>query len=200
MKKSKLLIFILSMLFLCSFTVRDSIIVEQVTSDYPIVVRYNNKGICFRIHYPVVYRVKNLSEKKYKIFKVNYFYGNSKYSYSLYKEWCPVFVKQERDNKIIDAREKGRIIIDSLQTRDFIIQTAHSILEKDTFQSIIRPYINFHNKGDTLHLKNIKEIKKKYFNVLNSFLGNDSIMFWIEPLGEHKSGKAYILPIKIKLQ
>lgn len=186
------------MLFLCSFTVRDSIIVEQIASDHPIVIRYNDQGICFRIHYPIVFRVKNLSVKKYKIFKVNYFYGNSKYSYSLYKEWCPVFVKQERENKIIDARERGRIIIDSLQTRDFIIQTAHSIPESDTFQSIICPYVNLKSDKDTLHFKSIKEIKNKYSNVLDSFLENDSAMFWIEPLGKHKSGKAYILPIKIK--
>lgn len=85
------------MLFLYSFTVKDSIVIEQIASDYPIIVRYNNKGICFRIHYPVVFRVKNLSGKKYKLFKVNYFYGNSKYSYSLYKEWCPVLLsKRER--------------------------------------------------------------------------------------------------------
>ena len=186
------------MLFLCSFTVRDSIIVEQIASDYPIIVRYNNKGICFRIHYPIVFRVKNLSGKKYKIFKANYFYGNSKYSYSLYNEWYPVFVKQERENKIIDAHERGRIIIDSLQTRDFIIQTAHSIPKGDSFQSIICPYINFRNIGDTLHLESIKEARNKYSNMLNSSLGNDSVMFWIEPLGKHKSGKAYILPIKIK--
>lgn len=187
------------MLFLYSFTVKDSIVIEQIASDYPIIVRYNNKGICFRIHYPVVFRVKNLSGKKYKLFKVNYFYGNSKYSYSLYKEWCPVFVKQERENKIIDARERGRIIIDSLQTRNFIIQTAHSIPERDIFQSIIYPYINLKNKTDTLHLKNIQEIKNKHSNLLDSSLGNDSVMFWIEPLGKHKSGKAYILPIKTKL-
>ena len=108
---------------------------EQVASDYPILVRKSNNGI-YRISYPLVYRIHNSSTKRYRI-RVNYYYGNPTYSYSLESEWSPVFILRNFNNRIIRATERGRLIIEGLETKEYIVYPGHGVPEEDSLRCLL---------------------------------------------------------------
>lgn len=176
MKKISPVILIILVILFCSFnSIGDSIKVEQVASDYPILVRKSNNGI-FRISYPLVYRIHNSSTKRYRI-RVNYYYGNPPYSYSLTSEWSPVIVLRNFNNEIV----RERMIIEGLETKEYIVYPGHSVPKEDSLQCLLETYFNKNDslpcpyKMDTLYYKNalkmgkLSDFRKAHPDVVNDF-------------------------------
>lgn len=207
MKKFGYIILLILIMPLCSFrSIGDSIKVEQVASDYPIIVRKSNNGI-YRISYPLVYRIHNSSAKRYKI-RVDYYYGNPPYSYSLASEWSPVFVMRNVNNEIVRATERGRLIIEGLETKEYIVYPGHSVPKEGSLQCLLEAYINKSNSlpcpyktdtvyyGNTLKMGKLSDFRKAHPDVVNAFLGKDSVVFGFYPLWEKVKPKVYTLPVE----
>lgn len=63
----------------------------------------------------------------------------------------------------------------------FVFHTGHSIRYEDSIlQSVFRPFISqIKNTGkDTLHIGTIQEFKKKYPEIINLLLQDDSVQFF----------------------
>lgn len=208
MKKISPAILIIFVILFCSFNpIEDSIKVEQAASDYPILVRKSNNGI-YRISYPLVYRIHNSSTKKYRI-RVNYYYGNPPYSYSLVNEWSPVFVLRNFNNEIVRATERGRLIIEGLETKEYIVYPSHNVPKEDSLQCLLETYFNKNDflpcpyKIDTMYYGNVRKMgklsdfRKVHPDVINDFLGKDSVKFGFYLLWEKVLPEVYVLPVKI---
>ena len=210
MKKSGYIILLISVMPLCSFhSAGDSIKVEQVASDYPIIVKSNHNVGFFRIYYPLVYRIHNPSTKRYS-FKVDYYYGNPPYSYSLTSEWSPIiFVQRNVNNEIVGARERGRLLIGSLETKEYIVYPGHTIPKGDSLQHLLETYINEHDTlpcpykidtafyGNSLKMGKLSDFRRAHPDVVDAFLGKDSVVFIFSPFREEGKPEACVLPVKM---
>ena len=209
MKKISPAILIILVVLFCSFnSIGDSIKVEQVPSDYPIFVRKSNNGI-YRISYPLVYRIHNSSTKRYRI-RVNYYYGNPTYSYSLESEWSPVFILRNFNNEIVRATERGRLIIEGLETKEYIVYPGHGVPEEDSLRCLLETYFNKNDSlpcpykiVDTVYFRNarkmgkLSDFRKAHPDIINDFLGKDSVKFGFYLLWEKVLPEVYVLPVKI---
>mgnify|MGYP000417650398 CR=1 FL=1 len=60
-------------------------------------------------------------------------------------------------------------------------------------------FLNLKTTGkDTLHIGTIQEFKKKYPEIINLLLQDDSIQFWIYTPWSKDNGNHFILPIEQK--
>lgn len=211
MKKLGHIILLIFVIPLCSFnSIEDSVKVAQIASDYPIIVRSNRDDGFFRISYPLVYRIHNSSTKIYTI-RVRYYYGNPSYSFTLKDEWWSALVERNVNNEIISAYERGRLIIEGLETKEYIVYTGHTVPKKDSLQCLLETYINQKDSllcpykidiasyGNSIksNLGKISDFKKAYPDVVDAFLGKDSVMFGFFPFWEEGESNEYILPVKI---
>lgn len=197
-----LLIFI--SITLCSFQIKnDTVVVKQVASDLPVIIRYDSiKDYIFRIQFPLVFRICNISDSNKQIGQIAYYYQDIKYALSYEQGWnYNVRVNRMRKGELLSPYSKGRIVIDSLATENFVFQTGHSIRYEDTIlQSIFRPLIPIIKESgkDTLHIGTIQTFKEKYPEIINILLQNDSIQFWIYTPWSDDKGIHFILPVEQK--
>lgn len=199
---------ILFILFICtilsSFQIKnDTVIVEQVESELPIIIRYDSvKNYIFRIQFPLVYRMCNISESNKQISQIAYYYKDIKYALSYEYGWnYNVRINRMEKGELVSPYRRGRIIIDSLATEKFVFYTGHSIRYEDIkLQSIFCPFIPIlkDSHKDTLHIGTIKLFKEKYPQIINTLLQNDSIKFWINTPWSDEEGIRFVSPIKQK--
>ena len=112
-----------------------------------------------------------------------------------------LLINKEKNGELLTPYRRGRIVIDSLSNENFVFHTGHSIRYEDSIlQSVFRPFISqFKNTGkDTLHIGTIQEFKKKYPEIINLLLQDDSIQFWIYTPWSKDNGNHFILPIEQK--
>ena len=61
---------------LCSFRIKnDTVVVEQVESDLPIIIRYDSvRDYIFRVQFPLTFRICNISGRNKQICQIAYYY------------------------------------------------------------------------------------------------------------------------------
>lgn len=188
----------------CSFQIKnDAVIIEQVESDLPIIIRYDSvKDYIFRIQFPLVYRIRNISDHNKQIGQIAYYYKDIKYALSYEYGWnYNVRINRIEKGELVSPYRKGRIMIDSLATEYFVFQTGHSIRYEDTtLQSLFRPFIPTLKEShkDTLHISTIRVFKEKYPQIIHTLLQNDSIQFWIYTPWSDEKGMHFIRPVELK--
>ena len=132
----------------------------------------------------------------------SYYYKDIKYALSYEQGWnYNLLVNKEKNGELLTPYRRGRIVIDSLSNEIFVFHTGHSIRYEDSIlQSVFRPFISqIKNTGkDTLHIGTIQEFKKKYPEIINLLLQDDSVQFWIYTPWSKDNGNHFILPIEQK--
>ena len=112
---------------------------------------------------------------------ISYYYKDIKYALSYEQGWnYNLLVNKEKNGELLTPYRRGRIVIDSLSNEIFVFHTGHSIRYEDSIlQSVFRPFISqIKNTGkDTLHIGTIQEFKKKYPEIINLLLQDDSVQF-----------------------
>ena len=196
--------FVFSGIILSSFQYNaNSVLVEQIESNFPIVIRYDSiKDYIFRIQFPLMFKVCNMSNNSKQMGHISYYYKDIKYALSYEQGWnYNLLINKEKNGEHLTPYRRGRIVIDSLSNENFVFHTGHSIRYEDSIlQSVFRPFISqFKNTGkDTLHIGTIQEFKKKYPEIINLLLQDDSIQFWIYTPWSKDNGNHFILPIEQK--
>ena len=196
--------FVFSGIILSSFQYNaNSVLVEQIESNFPIVIRYDSiKDYIFRIQFPLMFKVCNMSNNSKHMGHISYYYKDIKYALSYEQGWnYNLLINKEKNGELLTPYRRGRIVIDSLSNENFVFHTGHSIRYEDSIlQSVFRPFISqIKNTGkDTLHIGTIQEFKKKYPEIINLLLQDDSIQFWIYTPWSKDNGNHFILPIEQK--
>lgn len=189
---------------LCSFRIKnDTVIVNQVESTLPIIIRYDSiKDYIFRIQFPLVFKICNMSGNNKQIGQIAYYYKDIKYALSYEQGWnYNVRVNRMEKEELLSPYRRGRIMVDSLATEYFVFQTGHSIRYEDTtLQAVFRSFIPIMKESgkDTLHIGTIRVFKEKYPEIIETLLQNDSIQFWIYTPWSDDKGVHFILPIEQK--
>lgn len=165
-------VFVFSGIILSSFQYNaNSVLVEQIESNFPIVIRYDSiKDYIFRIQFPLMFKVCNMSNNSKQMGHISYYYKDIKYALSYEQGWnYNLLINKEKNGELLTPYRRGRIVIDSLSNENFVFHTGHSIRYEDSIlQSVFRPFISqFKNTGkDTLHIGTIQEFKKNILKLL----------------------------------
>lgn len=189
---------------LCSFQVKNDIVtVKQVESDLPVIIRYDSiKNYIFRIQFPLVFKICNMSDDKKQMGHIAYYYKNIEYALSYEQGWnYNVLIHRMEKGELLSPYQKGRIMIDSLETENLVFQTGHSIRYEDTaLQTVFGSFIPIMKESgkDTLHIGTIRALKEKYPEMTETLLGNDSIQFWIYTPWSDDKGIHFVLPVEQK--
>ncbi|WP_425886044.1 hypothetical protein ACPYIV_05490 [Parabacteroides sp. ASD2025] len=189
---------------LCSFRIKnDTVVVEQVESDLPIIIRYDSvRDYIFRVQFPLTFRICNISGRNKQICQIAYYYKDINHALSYEQGWnYNVRINRIKKGELLSPYKRGRIMIDSLTTENFVFQTGHSIRYEDTtLQSVFRSFIPAIKQSgkDTLHISTIRAFKEKYPEIIKTLLQNDSIKFWIYTPWSDDKGIHFILPVEQK--
>ena len=171
--------FVFSGIILSSFQHKTNLVlVEQIESNFPIVIRYDSiKDYIFRIQFPLMFKVCNISNSNKQMGHISYYYKDIKYALSYEQGWnYNLLVNKEKNGELLTPYRRGRIVIDSLSNEIFVFHTGHSIRYEDSIlQSVFRPFISqIKNTGKILCIsvlfknlrKNILKLLIYYFKMI----------------------------------
>ena len=175
----KILITLSTILILCGCVSSDKININQISSEYPIVLkkgRNSNKITAVKI--PLVFEVSKKSFKKVQLANEGYWYNNKYFKRNTWGASVTTF--HVKNNTL-----KENIYLQNINFRKkvLIAYTSHRprYAEGDELSIFFKPYLEKMEREnkDPLHIESISILKSRSPNIIENFLYGDSILFRI---------------------
>lgn len=181
-------------LFSCSSNRR--LIVEQVNSDYPIIlVKGKNSNKIATIRFPLVYNIsKTSSGNDVKIGSLSYLYNSCLSEKATWMAGAILYRPQNNELKPTKGLQKI-----NLTKEEFVVYTRHYISYdiNDDLGQFFQPYYDYMNENhkDTLHIECLQQLKNREPNLVNAFLQGDSLLLRVY---YNKNLIPYVVPVQVK--
>lgn len=181
-------------LFSCSSNRR--LIVEQVNSDYPIIlVKGKNSNKIATIRFPLVYNIsKTSSGNDVKIGSLSYLYNSCLSEKATWMAGAILYSSQNNELKPTKGLQKI-----NLTKEEFVVYTRHYISYdiNDDLGQFFQPYYDYMNENhkDTLHIESLQQLKNREPNIVNAFLQGDSLLFRVY---YNNNLIPYVVPVQVK--
>jgi uncharacterized protein YqgQ len=162
---------IILILFLSCKTAKQTVDVNQLNTNYPIILYLNQEyKEIVRIKFPIKIKLTNNLISKKSFSSVNY-------KYHPYEKGIGVPLYIEKDNKLIRVKQSQKKEIVSKEIKEYIIYTRHRIDTSKSMQKNFDTYINemIVKNQDTLVIGTIDSFKKEYPQLLKLLTYKDSI-------------------------
>ncbi|NDV65219.1 hypothetical protein [Bacteroides sp. 224] len=208
--KIKLILFsIICLLSSCRFTksLSETVFVEQTYSKYPVIIRADlDDNKVFSVNFPFVFKFKNSSPVKRKIYSINYYYCKEcRKQYMVARgNWnaASLLYEKIKDSLVrIKPHYKNYRAIAAPEIQEIIVYPSHEIDQSDIVQSELKEYVEQMKKRgkiqgkDTLSIGSFSEFKEKHPELTKTLLEGDSIKFKISGT-DNKMDTLVVLPIK----
>lgn len=167
-----LLIFLVFISLTSCKTIKETIRIEQLSTELPVVLKYDNKNkTIWSIRIPIKIKLTNSSFKSRKFSRINYLYnpeenwGNSPTIYLV------------NNSKLSKVNKSNIYNINGYSSKEYILYTQHFIDTIKYSSTYFKDYIYKikANNNDTLAVKSIKEFKNKHSKLVKYLLENNFI-------------------------
>lgn len=192
--KKNIAIFILLLLFCACFSQRKEYIrVEQVDSNYPIMIGGDTtKNVIFKIGFPLVYKIKKNVFENIDFHRSVYMYNGEfrkgqkeEQSIIPYASYFKVLSKKEEAVKYFP--------------KEYIYWTSHIPDTTLVVRELLQPYLDRirKEKKNPIQIESIQELKKTNPAFLKGFLSDDSIAIGYLT-NEKRTIRYTVLPVEIR--
>jgi len=185
-----LMLVIADLLFSCSSSkpVREAVSIEQVETNYPVIVRGDlDKNRIFSVNIPLAFKYTNESSTKRKVNSVRFYNcetsGTNNGNY--WKGGLIIYENRNNTLERINSHFSNTNAIGASESQEFVAYTNHTFDSTQDVQLELKPYLDLIKKRgtvsakDTLSVGTFDEFKKTHPELIKVLLEGDSISFGI---------------------
>ena len=196
MIKQKNMLVLVIIITLFSFSSNKRLIVEQIDSNYPIIlVKGKNSNKIATIRFPLAFNISKSSlDNDVKIGSLSYLYNSALSEKATWMAGAILYSYQNNELKPTKGLQKI-----NLTKKEFVVYTRHYVsygINDDLWQ-IFQPYYDYMNENhkDTLHIESLRQLKNREPNLVKAFLQGDSLLFRVY---YNNNLIPYVVPVLVK--
>ena len=168
---SKFKLIILSLILLGCKSSQSNIYLNQINTNYPVVLKYSEKYDKFsKLKIPLKLEIYNNSFSVYSFASIRYEYNSN-------LNGITEDIYEEKNHKLKKIRNNQRKYIKSKEGKKYILYTSHRLDSSKKFQQKLKYYFELikDKNIDTLNVGTLDEFKSKNKNLLKILTKNDSV-------------------------